>query len=83
MLKTLEELDSYAWTGHAGVLGMHLQRWRAVKEVLRHFGNKLPPARHCYRQYIADGLNNEPMQKYSGGGLIRSYDGWEAPSKSQ
>lgn len=81
MLKTLEELDSYAWTGHAGILGKHLHHWHLVKEVLRHFGNKLPSARHCYRQYIEDGLNNEPTQKYSGGGLIRSYDGWEALSR--
>ena len=77
MLESLEELDKYAWTGHAGLLGKHLQPWHCTEEVLCHFGNKRSRSRLCYRQFVKEGLNNEARRNYSGGGLIRSYDGWE------
>ena len=49
--------------------------------MLHHFGNKRNLARHRYRKFIQEGLNNEPARNYSGGGLIRSYNGWETLSR--
>ena len=56
--------------------------WRAdgeAKAVLEHFGSTIIDARrHRYRAFIAEGSEIAGPVDYNGGGLIRSYGGWQA-----
>ena len=80
-LKGLAALDEYTWTGHAGLLGNHVQSWHATDEILSLFASKRPEAKRRYRSFIADGMNKPEPVDLSGGGVIRSYGGWESLSK--
>ncbi len=77
IVKTLRELDQYRWTGHAGIMGNHFQEWQARDEVLSRFGRRIDAARRHYRAFINDGLHSPADIDYEGGGLIRSYGGWQ------
>jgi len=77
LVKTLDELDRYQWTGHAGLMGYHSHAWQAHDEVLRQFGQRVTAARRHYRAFLADGLSLPDPIDYTGGGLIRSYGGWQ------
>ncbi len=81
ILTDLNALDQYAWTGHAGILGNHAQNWHATADILLLFSTKRPEARQQYRAFIADGMSNQEPVDLSGGGLIRSYGGWESLSR--
>jgi len=81
ILNDLAELDEYAWTGHAGLLGNHIQSWHATDEILRLFSAKRPEAKRRYRSFISDGMAKQEPVDLSGGGLIRSYGGWESLSR--
>lgn len=78
MLDDMRALDDYRYTGHAGLLGKHVQPWHATGHVLQLFSNHREDAQRAYRRYIADGMNRQDKVNFSGGGLIRSYGGWEA-----
>ena len=39
IIANAQELEDYRWTGHAGVLGKHLQIWHDTDATLRFFGN--------------------------------------------
>ena len=77
MLADLNILNHYPWTGHAGVLGRHKQRWHAVGVVLGHFGQRVGVARKNYNHFISDGVDSAQRADLEGGGLIRSHGGWE------
>jgi len=78
VVKTLSELDRFPWSGHAGLLGRHVQTWHSTSDVLALFGKQPKTARSRYRQFVSDGVNNAKHLDLSGGGLVRSYGGWEA-----
>ncbi len=80
MVSGLDALDSYPWTGHRGMVNKNQYSWHAVDEVLCRFGESRKKARNGYRDFIGRGINN-PSKRYSGGGLVRSYDGWESISR--
>ncbi len=77
MLESVDALDKYRWTGHAGILGMHKQPWHDKDEVLALFSSNRLRARFLYRQFIKAGVKGHESD-LSGGGLIRSYGGWES-----
>ncbi len=77
IVDSLSALDRYPWTGHAVLLGRLQQDWQHTEDVLRHFGQQTAIAKTMYRQFIADGLNKATRIDYGGGGLIRSYGGWQ------
>ena len=85
ILADMAELDDYPWTGHRGLLGRHAHSWQHSDEVLSHFGCKLGRARKRYREFVVAGLkttvNVFDNKILAGGGLVRSYGGWEAVSK--
>lgn len=78
MVDDLTALDRYRWTGHAALMGKREQSWQQTGAVLARFGRSIPTARRGYREFIAQGLEQRQGVDYSGGGLIRSYGGWEA-----
>ena len=81
MAENAVELERYQWTGHAGVFGRYLQSWHEVDGVLGCFGNSRRIARKRYRQFMMQSDEKHDGLKLSGGGLIRSYGGWETLSR--
>ena len=78
MVKTVSELDRYRWTGHAGLLGRHLQPWQTTDAILELFSKRRSSAHAKYRQFVVEGLHENRDEEFSGGGLIRSFGSWEA-----
>ena len=77
MLNNVSELDRYRWSGHAGLMGRHVQQWQTTEDVLERFSRQKAAARRKYRAYIKAGLSGAGQEDLSGGGLIRSYGGWQ------
>jgi putative transposase len=76
MVKSLEELDRYPWSGHSAVMGEQKQDWMAISYVLNQFGSKVKGARRAYRLFVFEGFSQGRMPELTGGGLIRSKGGW-------
>jgi len=84
VVNDLTALDRYRWTGHAALMGKREQDWQHTDTVLSRFGRSTSTAaRRRYREFIAPGLERRQGVDYSGGGLIRSYGGWEALQHAQ
>ena len=79
LLKSVSALDKYEWSGHATLMGKKRNVWQQTDPVLRRFGDTLEVARERYRTFVEEG-NSRPDNDYSGGGLVRSYGGWESLS---
>ncbi len=77
MVKSLSDLDRYPWTGHATLLGHRKQDWQSVSEVLNLFASRVGTARRRYREFVGQGLAESDSDALLGGGLVRSYGGWE------
>lgn len=77
MITTLAQLDRYNWTGHGVIMGNKRRPWQERQEILTRFSKKRAIALKRYRTFIQDGINQTSKIDYSGGGLIRSYGGWE------
>jgi len=75
MVAGVAELGNYAWTGHAGMLGKHLQDWHSTQETLRFFGDSPRRARISYLRFLGEGKSKQGI--LNGGGLIRSHGGWQ------
>lgn len=69
LVRTLEELDRYAWSGHSVLLGYRSLEGQVVDEVLEHFGGTLSRARRKYRDFISDGLGMGRREDLVGGGV--------------
>jgi len=80
MLDSVEHLERYRWTGHAGLMGHHIQPWHDRDAVLRLFSSQRRYAIRQYRQFILAGLDEMNAPDLSGGGLVRSYGGWDSIS---
>ncbi|MES9994182.1 MAG: transposase [Candidatus Thiodiazotropha sp.] len=76
-VKSLNDLDRYPWTGHATLMGHRKQDWQSVTEVLSLFATRTGTARRRYREFIDQGLEGRDADELLGGGLVRSYGGWE------
>ena len=76
MVKTLEELDGYAWSGHSAVLGKKECPWMDTDYVLLQFKNTKRKARNAYRKFVGDGIPLGRNPELTGGGLVRSKGGW-------
>ena len=56
LVKTLEQLDRYPWSGHAVLMGHRDFEGQEVGEVLERFGGDLARARERYRRFVAEGM---------------------------
>jgi REP element-mobilizing transposase RayT len=74
---TIENLDTYAWTGHAVLLGKRAFPAQDVDFVLSQFASKVGQARRGYARFVHEGLRNGASIDLDGGGLRRSSGGWE------
>lgn len=78
VVENLSDLSQYPWTGHAGILGRHGQEWHLIEEVLLLFGRSRHKAQQRYVDFMEAGILDSATKNLSGGGLVRSYGGWES-----
>ena len=78
LVKTIEDLDWYPWTGHSVIMGNCQQEQMDSRYLLSLFGNKLREAQAAYREFVIEGFTQGHLPEFSGGGLARSQGGWSA-----
>ena len=78
LVRTLSELDSYPWSGHAVLMGRVKHEWQGRECVLSWFGKGVGEGRRAYRKYMGEGVAQGRRPDLVGGGLVRSYGGWSA-----
>lgn len=76
MVKTLEELGRYPWTGHSAVMGKSECSWMDTGYVLLQFNDTKRKSRNAYRKFVSEGMGQGRSAELTGGGLIRSKGGW-------
>lgn len=76
LVKTLEELYSYPWSGHSAVMGKRDCSWMDTDYVLLQFNDTKRKARNAYRQFVHEGISLGHQPVLTGGGLVRSLGGW-------
>ena len=78
MVSSLEELDRYRYCGHSQLVERRQYQWQNVDTVLSLFGKRPGSARKQYRNFVEKGIGQGKRKELTGGGLVRSYGGWEA-----
>jgi len=56
LVKDMEGLDRYRWSGHSVLMGVVSRPWQAREEVLSYFGKKEGVAKRRYRQFVFEGI---------------------------
>ncbi len=56
LVKDMEELDRYRWSGHAVLMRRQERRWQSRDEVLSQFGETEGVAVRRYRRFVLDGI---------------------------
>lgn len=72
LVKNLDELAVYPWSGHGVLLGSKVLAGQATNEVLALFGKRVKGARRAYLRFVADGASMGKRPELAGGGLRRS-----------
>ena len=78
LVKNLEKLDRYRWSGHGVLMGKDENEWQHRDYVLKWFGKTESQAKGEYRAYVKKGIDQGHRPELVGGGLIRSLGGWSA-----
>ena len=78
LVKNLEKLDRYRWSGHGVLMGKVENEWQDRDYVLKWFGKTESQAKREYRAYVKKGIDQGRRPELVGGGLIRSLGGWSA-----
>jgi len=76
LVKNIEELDWYPWSGHSVLIGKRKNNWQEREYVLRQFSEERGRAIRAYRKFIDEGKDQGRRMDLVGGGLIRSLGGW-------
>jgi REP element-mobilizing transposase RayT len=76
VVQTLDELDSYPWSGHRAIIGKTACPWMSTGAVLSEFAATKRKAITEYRQFLREGIGRKHDRTFSGGGLVRSHGGW-------
>jgi putative transposase len=76
IVKTIEELDRYPWSGHRTIIGKAKQPWMDIDSVLTQFGDTRRKTINEYRRFIREGAGQGQIKELTGGGLVRSRGGW-------
>ena len=76
VVKGIDELDRYPWSGHAFLMGKRQNGWQETEYVLRQFGWERKRAIRAYRKFMVEGKDQGRREELVGGGLIRSLGGW-------
>lgn len=76
IVKTIEQLDRYTWSGHRTIIGKAKYPWMDIESVLSQFGSTRRKAVNEYRRFVREGFGQGTVKELTGGGLIRSQGGW-------
>lgn len=76
MVKNVEELKTYPYSGHSVLMGKTKSDWQDTEYVLKLFGASLGPARREYHAFVLKGAAQGRRPDLVGGGLLRSVGGW-------
>jgi putative transposase len=76
IVKGLEELNRYKWSGHSVLIGKEKNDWQERGYILRNFHMKLGKAVRAYSNFIKEGMAQGRRLDLVGGGLVRSLGGW-------
>lgn len=76
LVKTIEDLDGYAWSGHSTIIGKTKHPWMDIDAVLSQFGARKRRAIAEYRRFVMEELGAGRKPELTGGGLVRSQGGW-------
>ena len=77
LVRTIEELAHYPWTGHARLMGTTAARWQDVDFVLAQFTRPPDRARRAYHDFVLAGWQHGQRPDLQGGGLRRRRGCWE------
>jgi putative transposase len=80
MVSSIDELESYPYTGHSGLLSGKAPAWQSTDEVLARFNKTSAAGHRTYQGFLAEGVGMGKRADLIGGGLIRSAGGWEQVS---
>ena len=76
IVKNMEELDRYPWSGHGVLIGSSRNDWQERDYVLRQFSETKGKAVRAYRRFMEEGIAQGRRNDLVGGGLVRSRGGW-------
>lgn len=76
IVKNMEELDRYPWSGHSVLIGKNKNGWQEREYVLSQFSENRGRAIRVYRKFVEEGKDQGRRKELVGGGLIRSLGGW-------
>jgi putative transposase len=76
IVKTMEELDHYPWSGHRNLVGNAKHPWMDTAHILAQFGDTKRKSLHEYRTFMKEGVGRGQLRELTGGGLLRSQGGW-------
>lgn len=77
IVKSIEELDKYTWSGHSVLVGLRRRAWQERTAVLSRFGTNNQEAIRRYRQFIFDGFHLGKRADLTSGGYKKGRTGWE------
>lgn len=78
LVPDLPGLATYAFSGHAALVGKRDYPWQDTQTVLGHFGPTPRRAQQEYLRFVEAGMGQGRRTEFQGGGLIRSAGGWQA-----
>jgi putative transposase len=76
IVKDMNELDVYPFTGHASIMGKEHRPWQDRDAILFRFGTTERKAKELYRRFVEEGIAMGKRPELTGGGLLRSQGGW-------
>lgn len=76
IVKNMEELDCYPWSGHGVLIGRAKNDWQERDYVLSQFSETRGKAARAYRRFVEEGVALGRRDDLVGGGLVRSLGGW-------
>ena len=56
LVKNIEGLDRYRWSGHSVLMGRENRPWQAKEEVLSYFGKKEGVSQRRYQRFVIEGI---------------------------
>jgi hypothetical protein len=77
LVKSVRELAFYPWCGHSVLLGRGDYPWQDCEYILGQFGRRVKASRVAYEKFVIEGVAQGRRDDLAGGGLIRSFGGWE------
>ncbi len=78
IVSSIDELNTYPYTGHSVIKGHLNHDWQDTDYILSQFANTPSLARRRYGLFIKEGQDQGRRTELTGGGLIRSYNGWKS-----